>query len=169
MMGDILFFRLDTKEKIPKERIKAVFFLLLSSCVSLKGLELAALRQSPLWTLHYGRSLGGEKIRPRGGTGAYGRWEGCLGVVRRVLRGYEMPPYHILLFGVTYNIRGDVYYYFLYVRMSGKGDYWPGIFFLCGELAIPIRTVVNRSLFRRRRCLRGRYRRKDILPHSRTR
>ena len=61
-MGDVLFFRLDTKEKIPKERIKAVFFLLLSSCVSLKGL-----RQSPLWTLHYGRSLGGEKIRPRGG------------------------------------------------------------------------------------------------------
>ena len=57
MMGDVLFFRLDTKEKIPKERIKAVFFLLLSSCVSLKG----------LWTLHYGRSLGGEKIRPRGG------------------------------------------------------------------------------------------------------
>ena len=92
-MGDVLFFRLDTKEKIPKERIKAVFFLLLSSCVSLKGLELAALRQSPLWTLHYGRSLGGEKIRPRGGKGAYGRWEGCLGVVRRVLRGYEMPPY----------------------------------------------------------------------------
>ena len=77
-MGDVLFFRLDTKEKIPKERIKAVFFLLLSSCVSLKGLELAALRQLPLWTLHYGRSLGGEKIRPRGG---------------RVLRGYEMPPY----------------------------------------------------------------------------
>ena len=27
MMGDVLFFRLDTKEKIPKERIKAVFFL----------------------------------------------------------------------------------------------------------------------------------------------
>ena len=48
MMGDILFFRLDTKEKIPKERIKAVFFLLLSSFVPLKGLELASLRQSPL-------------------------------------------------------------------------------------------------------------------------
>jgi len=77
MMGDVLFFRLDTKEKIPKERIKAVFFLLLSSCVSLKGLELAALRQSPLWTLHYGRSLGGEKIRPRG--------EGCLWSVGRML------------------------------------------------------------------------------------
>ena len=132
MMGDVLFFRLDTKEKIPKERIKAVFFLLLSSFVSLKGLELASLRQSPLWTLHYGRSLGGEKIRPRGGKGAYGRWEGCLGVVRRVLRGYEMPPYHILLFGVTYNIRGDVYYYFLYVRMSGKGTTGPAYFF-CAE------------------------------------
>ena len=49
MMGDVLFFRLDTKEKIPKERIKAVFFLLLSSFVSLKGLELASLRQSPLF------------------------------------------------------------------------------------------------------------------------
>ena len=47
--GDVLFFRLDTKEKIPKERIKAVFFLLLSSSVSLKGLELASLRQSPLF------------------------------------------------------------------------------------------------------------------------
>ena len=49
MMGDVLFFRLDTKEKIPKERIKAVFFLLLSSFVPLKGLELASLRQSPLF------------------------------------------------------------------------------------------------------------------------
>ena len=49
MMGDVLFFRLDTKEKIPKERIKAVFFLLLSSFVPLKGLELASLKQSPLF------------------------------------------------------------------------------------------------------------------------
>ena len=70
-MPDVLFFRLDTKEKIPKERIKAVFFLLLPSFVSLKGLELAALRQSPLWTLHYGRSLDGEKIRPGGRGGLW--------------------------------------------------------------------------------------------------
>lgn len=73
-----------------------------------------------------------RKNKAEGGKGAYGRWEGCLGVVRRVLRGYEMPPYHILLFGVTYNIRGDVYYYFLYVRMSGKGTTGPAYFF-CAE------------------------------------
>ena len=110
-----------------------------------------------------------RKNKAEGGKGAYGRWEGCLGVVRRVLRGYEMPPYHILLFGVTYNIRGGCILLFSLCKDEWEGDYWPGIFFLCGELAIPIRTVVNRSLFRRRRCLRGRYRRKDILPHSRTR
>ena len=44
----VLFFCLDTKEKIPKEKIKAAFSLLLTSSVSLKGLELASLRQSPL-------------------------------------------------------------------------------------------------------------------------
>ena len=46
---DVLFFCLDAKEKIPKEKIKAAFFLLLTSFVSLKGLELASLRQSPLF------------------------------------------------------------------------------------------------------------------------
>ena len=62
--GGVLFFCLDTKEKIPKEKIKAAFFLLLTSSVPLKGLELATLRQSPLFTLHCGRSLDGEKMRP---------------------------------------------------------------------------------------------------------
>ena len=75
-MGDVLFFRLDTKEKIPKERIKAVFFLLLSSFVPLKGLELASLRQSPLFTLHCGRSLDGEKMRPLRKFPNYGRKNG---------------------------------------------------------------------------------------------
>ena len=46
---NVLFFRLDAKEKIPKERIKAAFFLLLTSFVPLKGLELASLKQSPLF------------------------------------------------------------------------------------------------------------------------
>ena len=93
MMGDVLFFRLDTKEKIPKERIKAVFFLLLSSFVPLKGLELASLRQSPLFDAPLRAFAWRRKNKAEGGKGAYGRWEGCLGVVRRVLRGYEMPPY----------------------------------------------------------------------------
>ena len=64
VMGGVLFFCLDTKEKIPKEKIKAAFFLLLTSSVPLNGLELASLRQSPLFTLHCGRSLDGEKMRP---------------------------------------------------------------------------------------------------------
>ena len=46
---DVLFFCLDAKEKIPKEKIKAAFFLLLTPFVPLKGLELASLRQSPLF------------------------------------------------------------------------------------------------------------------------
>ena len=41
---DVLFFCLDAKEKI-----KAAFFLLLTSFVPLKGLELASLKQSPLF------------------------------------------------------------------------------------------------------------------------
>ena len=64
MMGDVLFFRIKTKEKIPKERIKAVFFLLLSFFVPLKGLELASLRQSPLLTLFTYVPFDAKEMRP---------------------------------------------------------------------------------------------------------
>ena len=45
----VLFFCLDAKEKIPKEKIKAAFPPLLHYGEKLKGLELASLRQSPLF------------------------------------------------------------------------------------------------------------------------
>ena len=48
---NVLFFRLDAKEKIPKERIEAAFSPLLHCGEKLKGLELASLRQSPPLTL----------------------------------------------------------------------------------------------------------------------
>ena len=66
---NVLFFRLDAKEKIPKERIKAAFFLLLTSFVPLKGLELASLRQSPLLTLFASIPFDAAEMRPGGRFG----------------------------------------------------------------------------------------------------
>ena len=62
--GGVLFFRLDAKEKIPKERIKAAFPPLLHYGEKLKGLELASLRQSPLLTLFAFVAFDAAEMRP---------------------------------------------------------------------------------------------------------
>ena len=48
MMGDVLFFRIKTKEKIPKERIKAVFFPTLFLRFAKGGRTLCAQTIAPL-------------------------------------------------------------------------------------------------------------------------
>ena len=61
---DVLFFCLDAKEKIPKEKLKAAFSPLLHYGEKLKGLELASLRQSPLLTLFTSVPFDAAEMRP---------------------------------------------------------------------------------------------------------
>ena len=61
---DVLFFCLDAKEKIPKEKLKAAFSPLLHYGEKLKGLELASLRQSPLLTLFASVPFDAAEMRP---------------------------------------------------------------------------------------------------------
>ena len=48
MLVGVLFFCLETKEKIPKEKLKAALPGLLRHCHCRTGLQLASLKQSPL-------------------------------------------------------------------------------------------------------------------------
>lgn len=61
---DVLFFCLDAKEKIPKEKLKAAFPPLLHYGEKLKGFELASLRQSPLLTLFTSVPSDAVEMRP---------------------------------------------------------------------------------------------------------
>ena len=64
MLVGVLFFCLETKEKIPKEKLKAAFSPLLHYGEKLKGLELASLRQSPLLTLFTSVPFDAAEMRP---------------------------------------------------------------------------------------------------------